>query len=222
MAPPLHERGEARAPCAPGAGGGPGRGAGGRACGRARSRRPRRASPAIFSYVSQREVAVGPGAPNEGEQRALVPGIHRAGRRRSAGRARRAGFCGIRTASSLPSCTARSSAAHSTSSSRVRAKRMPLRDPGHVVAGAPHALEEERRWSAGSRAARRGPPRRCRCRARARRWRTITLQLAPLEPLLGREPQLARHAAVVGGDESSARGARPGRGPRARRACGCW
>ena len=85
---------------------------------------------------------MGPTAGPSSKSSSSRPLLGRAPRPRSAAPARRAGPPAGRAASSRPARTAASSAAHSTSSSRVIGKRRPSGVPPELVAGAPHALEE--------------------------------------------------------------------------------
>ena len=130
------------------------------------------------------------------------------------------GASGMITRSSSPRRTASSSAAHSTSSSRDSGNSRAFGTPPHVVARPARALQE-----------RRDRPRRSDLADEVdvadvdaeleRRRRDEHLELAVLEPLLGVEPALLRHAAVVRHDVRRRRAARTDAAPRARPCAAC-
>ena len=122
----------------------PGRDAGTRRCARARWRCLRKASrrTASKSRAVQRRDTASARAPDRTAR--LRRNLRRRTRRRSAAPEYRAALRGISSRSSSPARMARTSAAHSISSSRVVAKRRPFGQRAHPVAGAADALQRHR------------------------------------------------------------------------------
>ena len=116
--------------------------------------------------------------------------------------------------------SARTSAAHSTSSSRVVAKMRPLGIGAAPVAGAADALQRD-----GNRARRADLADQIDVAdidsQFERRRRHERAQFARFQLRFGGEPQLARQAAVVRGHRVFAEHARPDDAPRARPAAAC-